>query len=82
MTTDLVVLGIVVAVLILAVIDRGIWFDRCMGAVLIFGGVYFFLIAYGLLPRRRHKPTVIPYPVLGAFMIVQGIALGIFHVRF
>jgi len=82
MTTDLAVLGIVVAGLILAIIDRGIWFDRCMGAVLIFGGVYFFLIAYGALPRRRPKPTVIPYPVLGAFMIVQGIVLGIFHVRF
>ena len=82
MTSDWIVLGIVVAVLLLAVIDRGIWFDRCMGGILVFGGVYFFLMAAGALPRLRPKPTVIPYPVLGAFMIVQGVALGIFHVRF
>jgi hypothetical protein len=82
MTSDWIVLGIVVAVLLLDVIDRGIWFDRCMGAILVFGGVHFFLMAAGALPRLRPKPSVIPYSVLGAFMIVQGVALGIFHVRF
>jgi hypothetical protein len=82
MTTDLAVLSIVVAVLILAVIDRGIWFDRCMGAVLVFGGVYFFLMGTGALPRLPRKPTIIPYTILGSFMVLQGIALGIFHVRF
>jgi hypothetical protein len=82
MTSDITVLGIVVAILILGLIDRGIWFDRCMGAVLVFGGVYFFLMAFGALPRVRPKPTVIPYTVLVLFCIVQGICLGVFHVRF
>jgi hypothetical protein len=80
MTTDFAVLGIAVAVLLLALIDRGIWFDRCMGALLIFGGVYLFFVGAGVLPGRR--PTAIPYPALGTFAIVQGIALGIFHVQF
>jgi hypothetical protein len=82
MTSDWTVLAIVVAVLLLVLIDRGVWFDRCMGAILVFGGIYFFLLAAGALPRLRPKPTVIPYPVMGVFMIVQGLALGIFHVRF
>jgi hypothetical protein len=79
---DLAVLGIVIAVLILALIDRGIWFDRCMGAGLVVGGVYFFLAWAGALPGVFRKFTIVPYPVLGTFLIIQGIALGIFHVRF
>ena len=82
MTMDLTVLVIVVAVLLVAVIGRGIWFDRCMGVILVLGGVYFFLMSAEALPRLRSKPTAISYPVLGALMIVQGVALGIFHVRF
>jgi len=82
MTSDLAVLGFAVAILILGLIDHGIWFDRCMGAALVFGGVYFFLINLGVLPRFRGKPTVIPYTVLGIFLIVEGVALGVFHARF
>ncbi|MEY2483865.1 MAG: hypothetical protein QOK24_2393 [Verrucomicrobiota bacterium] len=82
MTMDLAVLAIVIVVLMLALINRGIWFDRCIGAGLVLGGVYFFLSGAGVLPSVFRKVTIIPYPVLGAFMIVQGIALGIFHVRF
>ena len=82
MRSDLAVLSFGVAAFVLAVINRGIWFDRCMGAILVFGGVYFVLMGIGVLPRLRPKPTVIPYSVLGAFMILQGIALGVFHARF
>lgn len=82
MPMDIAVLAIVVAVLILGVIDRGIWLDRCMGAILVLGGVYLFLAGCGALPRLWRKSSVIPYPVLGLFAIVQGICLGVFHVRF
>ena len=82
MKMDWIFLGFAAAILFLGIVDRGIWFDRFMGALLVFGGVYFFLIGVGALPRFRNKPSVIPYPVVGAFMVVQGVALGIFHVRY
>ena len=80
MTMDLAVLGIAVAVVILLLIDRGIWFDRGMGAALVAGGIWFFLPGTAALLRAR-QPSIIPYPVLGTYLIIQGIALGIFHVR-
>jgi len=82
MKSDLAVLSFAVAAFLLAVINRGIWFDRCMGAILVFGGVYFVLIGIGVLPRLRRGSTAISYSVLGAFVILQGVALGVFHVRF
>ena len=82
MKMDWMVLGFVAGVLILGNVNRGIWFDWIMGALLVCGGVWIFLIGLGALPRFRNKPTVIPYPVLGTVAIVQGIALGIFHYRF
>jgi hypothetical protein len=78
---DLAVLGIVLAILMLFLVDRGIWFDWCMGAGLVFGGVYFFLVGAGALPSIPRKPTI-PYPIMGTFMILQGVAVGVFHVRF
>lgn len=63
-------------------LERTIWFDRIMGACLVCTGIWFFLIGCGILSRRWRQVGVIPYPVLGAFMILQGIALGAFHVRF
>ena len=82
MRSDLAVLSFAVAAFLLAVINRGIWFDRCIGAILVFGGVYFVRMGIGVLPRLRRRPTVIPYSVLGAFVILEGVALGVFHVRF
>jgi len=82
MKIDWIFLGFVAVILVLGVIHRGIWFDRFMGALLVFFGVYVFLIGFGALPRLHPKPTVIPYPVIGATMIVQGVALGVFHARF
>lgn len=81
MTMDLAVLGIVVAVVILFLLDRGIWFDRCVGAGLVLGGIWFFVPGTAALLRLRQS-SIIPYPVLGTYLIIQGIALGIFHVRF
>jgi hypothetical protein len=82
MRSDLAVLRLALAAFILAVINRGICFDRRMGAIRVFGGVYFVLMGIGILPRLRRRPTAIPYSVLGAFMFLQDVALGVFHARF
>jgi hypothetical protein len=37
MTADVAVLAIAVAIVALGLMDRGVWFDRWMGAILIFG---------------------------------------------
>ena len=82
MKWDWIVLVFAVVVLLLGFVGRRIWFDWFMGALLVWGGITFLLMGFGALPRSRSKPTAIPYPILGAIMTIQGIALGIFHVRF
>lgn len=80
LASDIVVLAVVVGLLILVLVDRGVWFDRVIGAGLVCTGL---LIRCGVFPRQRQGGQIgwIPYPILGAFMILEGIALGVFHVR-
>jgi hypothetical protein len=90
LSTDVVILTIAGGLLVLSFflarrgiwIENTIWFHWLMGATLISCGGWFFLIGCGVLAHPRPKWTIIPYPILGAFMIVQGIALSFFHVRF
>jgi hypothetical protein len=53
-----------------------------MGSTLISCGGWFLLMSCGVLPRPLRRVGVIPYPIVGVFMIIQGIALAFFHVRF
>jgi hypothetical protein len=89
-TSDAVIVATAAGLLILSfllarrgiLIENTIWFHWLMGAALISCGSWFFLMGCGVLPCPWRRVGIIPYPVLGAFMIVQGIALAFFHFRF
>ena len=88
--TDVVILTTAAGLLILSFllarkgisIENTIWFHWLMGSTLISCGGWFLLMSCGVLPRPLRRVGVIPYPIVGVFMIIQGIALAFFHVRF
>ena len=89
-TTDVVMLTTAAGLLILSflvsrrgiAIEDTVWFHWLMGSALISCGGWFLLMSCGVLPGLSRRVGVIPYPILGLFMIIQGIALAFFHVRF